>query len=349
MKVRQHFDFLANFYDDWDSARALALADSLDLDVDARVGSLSRGNSLKVALCSALGQDAKLLLLDEPTAGLDPVARLDCCTDSSRTCTPNRMSPWYSPRTYWKIWTTWISRTCWYCGREGSRSNGPATSPSRTEACHGSLRFLASLPISGPEHAAGRILVAATFAVPATLVITVVAVREQFVSLAASVPAGLLVWAALTAISTLITACHYRFAGERMLGLFARVALGRSGRVLPDQYVRATRTRRAGVARQPDGTDGRRRARRGRRCRAVLVGGAYHQLLRTGVPGHCRFRVPGQVFDGGARTPTEVEAVVRHPAAIRSSRFGSAGGRTHGAVSPPTPLRRRAGSSPRGT
>ena len=225
MKVRQHFDFLANFYDDWDSARALALADSLDLDVDARVGSLSRGNSLKVALCSALGQDAKLLLLDEPTAGLDPVARLDCCTDSSRTCTPNRMSPWYSPRTYWKIWTTWISRTCWYCGREGSRSNGPATSPSRTEACHGSLRFLASLPISGPEHAAGRILVAATFAVPATLVITVVAVREQFVSLAASVPAGLLVWAALTAISTLITACHYRFAGERMLGLFARVAL----------------------------------------------------------------------------------------------------------------------------
>ena len=77
MKVRQHFDFLANFYDDWDSARALALADSLDLDVDARVGSLSRGNSLKLALCSALGQDAKLLLLDEPTAGLDPVARLE--------------------------------------------------------------------------------------------------------------------------------------------------------------------------------------------------------------------------------------------------------------------------------
>ncbi len=59
------------------------------------------------------------------------------------------------------------------------------------ERIHGSLRFLASLPISGPEHAAGRILVAATFAVPAALVITVVAVREQFVSLAASVPAWL--------------------------------------------------------------------------------------------------------------------------------------------------------------
>ena len=93
------------------------------------------------------------------------------------------------------------------------------------ERVHGSLRFLASLPISGPEHAAGRVLLAGTFAIPATLVVTVVAVREQFVSLAASVPAGIVVWAALTAISTLITACHYGFATDRMIGLFARVAL----------------------------------------------------------------------------------------------------------------------------
>ena len=33
------------------------------------------GQSLKVSLCAALGQGARLLLFDEPTAGLDPVAR----------------------------------------------------------------------------------------------------------------------------------------------------------------------------------------------------------------------------------------------------------------------------------
>ena len=75
MSVREHFDFLASFYSHWDMAKVLEMAEALDLDPDHRLRELSRGQSLKVSLCGALGQGAGLLLFDEPTAGLDPVAR----------------------------------------------------------------------------------------------------------------------------------------------------------------------------------------------------------------------------------------------------------------------------------
>jgi ABC-2 type transport system ATP-binding protein len=75
--VRRHFDFLACMHPRWNSSRAMDLARTLRLDLDAVTGTLSRGNLVKVNLCAAWGQEARVLLLDEPTAGLDPVARTD--------------------------------------------------------------------------------------------------------------------------------------------------------------------------------------------------------------------------------------------------------------------------------
>ncbi len=75
--VRRHFDFLAAMHPRWNAARAMDLARTLRLDLDAETGTLSRGNLVKVNLCAAWGQEAAVLLLDEPTAGLDPVARTD--------------------------------------------------------------------------------------------------------------------------------------------------------------------------------------------------------------------------------------------------------------------------------
>jgi ABC-2 type transport system ATP-binding protein len=75
--VRRHFEFLSHMHPRWNSARAMDLARTLRLDLDGTTGSLSRGNLVKVNLCAAWGQEAKVLLLDEPTAGLDPVARAD--------------------------------------------------------------------------------------------------------------------------------------------------------------------------------------------------------------------------------------------------------------------------------
>lgn len=56
-----------------DEARIRALATRLDLDLDRRVGQLSKGNRQKIGLVLAFAPRARLLLLDEPTSGLDPL------------------------------------------------------------------------------------------------------------------------------------------------------------------------------------------------------------------------------------------------------------------------------------
>lgn len=56
-----------------DTTRVRALAARLDLDLDRRVGQLSKGNRQKIGLVLAFAPRANLLLLDEPTSGLDPL------------------------------------------------------------------------------------------------------------------------------------------------------------------------------------------------------------------------------------------------------------------------------------
>lgn len=75
MTVAEHLGFVGNFYRNWNESQARELARALSLPLEAKLSGLSRGTALKVALCTAWGQSAELLLLDEPTAGLDPVAR----------------------------------------------------------------------------------------------------------------------------------------------------------------------------------------------------------------------------------------------------------------------------------
>lgn len=77
LTVEQHFRQQSRFFPEWRMQVATSTADSLGLDPGQELQSLSRGNSLKVALCSAFAQCATLLLLDEPTAGLDPVVRIE--------------------------------------------------------------------------------------------------------------------------------------------------------------------------------------------------------------------------------------------------------------------------------
>jgi ABC-type multidrug transport system ATPase subunit len=75
MTVGEHLAFLASVHPMWDADYAEALLARLELPRATRVGTLSRGMMLKLAFISAESFRPALLLLDEPTAGLDPGMR----------------------------------------------------------------------------------------------------------------------------------------------------------------------------------------------------------------------------------------------------------------------------------
>jgi ABC-2 type transport system ATP-binding protein len=77
-------DLLGRLRGGLDPGRRRALTDRFQLDPAKKARAYSKGNRQKVALIAALASDAELLLLDEPTAGLDPLmeaAFRDCVTE----------------------------------------------------------------------------------------------------------------------------------------------------------------------------------------------------------------------------------------------------------------------------
>ena len=66
-------DLLGRLRGGLDSKRRQELTERFDLDPTKKARAYSKGNRQKVALIAALASDAELLLLDEPTAGLDPL------------------------------------------------------------------------------------------------------------------------------------------------------------------------------------------------------------------------------------------------------------------------------------
>jgi len=71
--ARELLDHLAHLRGGVAADRIRSLADRLDLDLGVRIGSLSKGNRQKVAVVQAFMHQPELLILDEPTAGLDPI------------------------------------------------------------------------------------------------------------------------------------------------------------------------------------------------------------------------------------------------------------------------------------
>ena len=75
MRVRDMVDLFADFYADFDRAKAEGMASTLSLSMDSRIKTLSKGNREKLQLLLVMSRRAKLYLLDEPIAGVDPAAR----------------------------------------------------------------------------------------------------------------------------------------------------------------------------------------------------------------------------------------------------------------------------------
>jgi ABC-2 type transport system ATP-binding protein len=80
LTVRETLQFQAAFYPSWDWAAADHLVTTFELDGRQPFGRLSKGQKGKVMMLLALAQQPDLLVLDEPTDGLDPVVRRDMLT-----------------------------------------------------------------------------------------------------------------------------------------------------------------------------------------------------------------------------------------------------------------------------
>lgn len=75
MTVKAMTEYTGAFYEHWDYAYVTLLLKEWNLDESQRVGALSVGQRQKLAVILALGHHPELLILDEPVASLDPVAR----------------------------------------------------------------------------------------------------------------------------------------------------------------------------------------------------------------------------------------------------------------------------------
>lgn len=89
----KHIDkIMKGIYKEWDSKVFRDYLERLSLPVNKKVGDYSRGMQMKLQIATALSHNAKLLIMDEPTGGLDPIVRneildifMDFIQDSDHT------------------------------------------------------------------------------------------------------------------------------------------------------------------------------------------------------------------------------------------------------------------------
>jgi ABC-2 type transport system ATP-binding protein len=77
MRIDELIRYSRAFHPDWDDAFAEELRQSFALDSAAKVGNLSKGQKARLGILIALAYRPDLLVLDEPSSGLDPIVRRD--------------------------------------------------------------------------------------------------------------------------------------------------------------------------------------------------------------------------------------------------------------------------------
>lgn len=75
MKISQVIDFFEDFYENFSAKKAKQLIEDFDLDLNARLNTLSKGMQEKVQIALVMSRKAKLYILDEPLGGVDPATR----------------------------------------------------------------------------------------------------------------------------------------------------------------------------------------------------------------------------------------------------------------------------------
>jgi len=82
MKVKEIIKFTAGFYKkNWDASIASSFCERFELNPSSKIKNLSKGQQMRLALTLALAPRPRLLILDDPTMGLDPITRKELLND----------------------------------------------------------------------------------------------------------------------------------------------------------------------------------------------------------------------------------------------------------------------------
>lgn len=73
--IAKQLEYFSDFFDDFDAEKAREMLRDLELNETRKIKTLSKGNKEKLALILTLSRNARLFILDEPIAGVDPAAR----------------------------------------------------------------------------------------------------------------------------------------------------------------------------------------------------------------------------------------------------------------------------------
>ena len=75
MRVAEAIKFFTEFYSDFDVKKAQKLVENLNLNLDQKISTMSKGMQEKLQLILVMSRKAKLYILDEPLGGIDPATR----------------------------------------------------------------------------------------------------------------------------------------------------------------------------------------------------------------------------------------------------------------------------------
>lgn len=103
MRVSEMISFMAPFYPTWDAAWAKELANRFELPMRTRTRHLSKGQGVRLGLLLALAHRPKLVILDDPTLGLDPIMRKEFLRDVVTYLQGERVTVFFSSHLLYEI------------------------------------------------------------------------------------------------------------------------------------------------------------------------------------------------------------------------------------------------------